>query len=98
MFFSNGFEWDDEKADVNYRKHGVHFDAAQAAFRDAFGVDEVDMSMNYGEETRYILIAHAAGRLIAVIYVERGDRVRIISARGATRREHDRYHRQNSKQ
>lgn len=95
MLRDDGFEWDDEKAEANFRKHGVHFDAAQAAFRDAFGVDEIDLSMNYGEQ-RYTLIAQAAGTLIAVIYVERGDRVRIISARQATRREHDRYYRQNS--
>ena len=90
-----GFEWYDENTEANFRKHGVHFDVAQAAVRDAFGVDEIDLSMNYGER-RYTLIAQAAGKLVSVIYVERGDRVRIISARQATRREHDRYYRQNS--
>jgi uncharacterized DUF497 family protein len=91
----NGFEWDDAKAAANFRKHGVHFDAATAAFRDDFGIDEVDTSMHYGE-LRIRRIARAAGTLITVIYTEREDCVRIISARQATRREHDRYYRQNS--
>ena len=95
MLYENRFEWDDVKAEANFRKHGVHFDAATAAFRDLFGVEDVDTSMDYGEP-RFTLTALAAGSLITVIYTEREERIRIISARQATRREHDRYYSQNS--
>jgi uncharacterized protein len=95
MFYENRFEWDDAKAEANFRKHGVHFDVATEAFRDLFGVEDVDTSMDYGEP-RFKLTALAARRLITVIYTEREERIRIISARQATRREHDRYYSQNS--
>ena len=51
--------------------------------------------MDYGEH-RFQIIDHAAGKLVTVIYTERGERIRIISARQATRREHDRYYHKNS--
>ncbi len=91
------FEWDDDKAEENYRKHGVDFESATEAFRDAHGVEEPDASMNYGEP-RFKLTGRAAGSLIVVIYTERGDAIRIISARQATRRDHDRYYRENSQE
>jgi hypothetical protein len=94
MRYENRFEWDDAKAEANFRKHGVHFDAATEAFRDLFGVEDVDTSMDYGEQ-RFKLTALAARTLITVIYTEREDRIRIISARRATRREHDRYYSQD---
>lgn len=50
-----------------------------------------------GEE-RLFMIAQAAKRLLAVVYIERGERLRIISARQATRREHDRYYFENSQE
>jgi uncharacterized DUF497 family protein len=43
------FEWDDEKAEANYQKHGVAFMTATKAFDDAYGIDEVDDSMKYDE-------------------------------------------------
>jgi uncharacterized DUF497 family protein len=91
------FEWDDDKAEENFRKHGVDFETAAEAFRDVYGVEELDASMDYGE-SRFKLIGHAAGSLILVIYTERGDAIRIISARQATRRDHDRYYRENSQE
>jgi uncharacterized protein len=94
---SNEFEWDGDKAEANFRKHGVDFETATGAFADVFGLDEIDARMDYGEP-RFQLIGRAAGTLITVIYAERGDRIRIISARQATRREHDRYYRENSQE
>ena len=90
-----GFVWDDAKAEENFRKHGIDFKLARLAFSDAFNIDEIEDSMNYGER-RFKLIGAAGSILITVIYPERGDWLRIISARRATRREHDRYFRENS--
>lgn len=92
---SGAFEWDDGKAAANFRKHGVDFETATEVFRDAFAVEDLDASMDYGEQ-RFRIIGRAGGKLVTVIYAERGERIRIISARQATRREHDRYHQQNS--
>lgn len=91
---SDVFEWDDAKAASNYRKHGVHFLAAKAAFADAFGVEEF-VGVEGGEE-RLKLIGFAGSALVVVIFTERGVRIRIISARYATRKEHDRYYRENA--
>ena len=89
------FEWDDAKAEENFRKHGVDFDAARAAFADPLAVEELEV-VN-GEERTFV-IAQAGTRLLAVVYTERGERLRIISARQATRREHDRYYFENSQE
>jgi uncharacterized DUF497 family protein len=51
--------------------------------------------MDYGEQ-RFQIIGRAGGKLVTVVYTERGERIRIISARQATRREYDRYYQQNS--
>jgi uncharacterized DUF497 family protein len=92
---AEGFSWDDGKAAANFRKHGVDFESSTDAFGDPFRIDEIDESMHYGE-TRFILTGQARGKLLVVIYTERGDLIRIISARRATRQEHDRYYRANS--
>jgi uncharacterized DUF497 family protein len=92
---NNDFEWDDAKAEANFRKHGLDFETATEVFRDVFVIDELDASMDYGEQ-RFQIIGHAGGKLVTVIYTERGERIRIISARQATRREHDRYYHKNS--
>jgi len=73
----------------------ARFRTATEVFLDAFAIDELDASMDYGEQ-RFQIIGHAAGKLVTVIYTERGERIRIISARQATRREHDRYYHKNS--
>ena len=89
------FEWDDAKAEANFQKHGVEFQTATKAFNDAYCIDEVDDSMSYGEQ-RFRLLARVGGHLLLVVYSERGETIRIISARQATRREHDRYFRENT--
>ena len=89
------FEWDDAKAASNERKHGVGFWAAIKAFRDPFALDDV-VGVEEGEE-RYQWIGRIGGELIlVVIYTQRGERRRIISARQTTRREDDRYYRENA--
>lgn len=88
------FEWDDAKAAENSRKHGVSFEFAAGAFRDPFGIEWIDDREDYGE-VRTILLGMADGSVLTVVYVERGNRIRLISARRATRYEQDRYHLEN---
>ncbi len=89
------FEWDDAKAAANFRKHGVSFEQAAYVFLDPFAVEWIDKSAAYGEE-RVILLGMSGGRILSVVYTERGERLRIISARRATKYEKDNYYRQNA--
>lgn len=90
------FEWDDAKAAANYRKHGVTFEQAAHAFRDPFAVEWIDERAAYGEE-RVILLGMSGGQILSVVYTERRERLRIISARRATKYEKDEYYRQNAR-
>ncbi|MDE0460225.1 MAG: BrnT family toxin [Chromatiales bacterium] len=85
------FEWDEAKADANYRKHRVTFQLAARAFDDDHGLDLVDDRMDYGEE-RWLRIALVEGRVLSVAYTRRTGTVRIVSARASTRRERRMYH------
>ena len=89
------FEWDDDKAALNYTKHGVSFEAAREVFKDAFAVETLDDRVDYREE-RFSIIGMARGVLLFVAYTVRGDRLRLISARRATKHEQEDYFRQNA--
>jgi uncharacterized protein len=89
---TDDFEWDDNKAASNLIKHGVSFETATFAFDDPDGLDDVEDSVNYGEQ-RLKLTGKVDQRLLVVIYVLRGRRTRIISAREAERHEQDDYDR-----
>ena len=91
----DAFEWDDDKAAVNWRAHGVTFHQAVKAFRDPFGVERIDDRNSYGEE-RIILLGMCEGVILHVTYTERGERKRLISARRAEKHEQDDYRRDNS--
>jgi len=88
------FEWDEAKATANYAKHGVSFDRARLVFSDPTGVAESDDRDDYGED-RFTRVGMVEGVLLFVAYTERGDRIRIPSARRATKNEQDDYYRQN---
>jgi uncharacterized protein len=81
------FEWDSDKAETNLAKHGVSFEEATAAFADPLGRIVNDPRHSIGEERFALLGVSPKGKLFAVLYVERGDAVRWISARIATRQE-----------
>jgi uncharacterized DUF497 family protein len=92
------FEWDDNKARGNQRKHGVGFDEAKTVFRDPLAriFDDIWHSM---DERREIIIGHSdQGRLLVVCFTEREQStIRIISSRVATAQErkdyeYQRYH------
>jgi len=90
------FEWHNAKAEANLSAHGVSFDLAKTVFRDPFAIERLDDRENYGEE-RFVMIGMAAGDiLLFVAYAERGERIRIISARRATQYEEDDYFQQNA--
>ena len=80
-------EWDDAKAESNERKHGVSFSEAMTVLGDTLSLTGYDPDHS-GEEDRYITMGlSATGRLLVVSHTNRGDKVRIISAREANRRE-----------
>ena len=86
------FEWDDDKAKANLKKHKVSFDEASTVFGDALAKifsDEKHLS----EEIREIIVGHSIlDRLLLVSFTERRrDVIRIISARVATRNERKSY-------
>jgi uncharacterized DUF497 family protein len=78
------FEWDDEKAKINFDKHGVNFDEGATIFNDPFVLMMPDPDHSISEE-RYISLGMSVqGRLLIVSYTERGNRNRLISCRKAT--------------
>jgi uncharacterized protein len=89
------FEWDDAKAAANLRDHGVSFAQAAVACGDPFAVEWIDDREAYGEE-RVILLGMKDGQILVVVYTQRNARIRIISARRATKHEQDAYFRQNA--
>ena len=79
------YQWDREKATRNVRKHGIDFADAVAVFEDQAALTLLD---EQGEEERFVTLGlDALGRLLVVVYTWRGDDIRIISARKATRAE-----------
>ncbi len=85
------FEWDSDKADRNLREHGVSFDDATTVFRDRLSITITDPDHSASEH-RFIDIGMShRGELLVVSYTERSDRIRIISARRATRAERRNY-------
>lgn len=84
------FEWDSEKAKINKQKHGISFETAVRVFLDNNSIDEFD-ELHSDFEDR-IKIIGCVGKILAVIYTERGDRNRIISARQADKDEEEDYY------
>ena len=87
------FEWDETKAASNVAKHRVAFEEATGAFTDIQALQFIDRSMNY-EEERFVTIGMANGIVYHVVYTERGDAIRLISARRASRAEQRAYDRE----
>jgi len=84
-------KWDDKKAAANLADHGVSFDEAKTVFDDPLYVDFYDPDHSY-EEHRYLIVGESRqGRLLIVSYTERGESVRLISAREVTPSERKAY-------
>ena len=88
-------QWDEAKAAENYAKHGVSFEHARLVFNDVFAIEELDDREVYDEE-RFTIVGMAEGVLLFVVFTERGQQVRLISARRATKHEQDDYYQRNA--
>ena len=89
------FEWDKNKAEVNLRKHGVSFDEAQTVFRDDLS-DTISDPNHSSEEEQLITIGVSSNnRLLVVVHTERDKKIRLISARKATRAERKKHEKEN---
>ena len=83
------FEWDPPKAEANHKKHGVRFSDALAVLYDPLALTILD---DHPEEERCVTVGEdATGRVLVVVYTWRGTRVRLISARKASKREREQY-------
>ena len=80
------FKWDSTKAESSLRKHGMAFELSINVFSDPERTISVDSRLNY-EEERFITTVEIAGRLCVIVYTEKGNTIRIISARKANKRE-----------
>lgn len=85
------FEWDDAKAKANLSHHGVDFLDAMLVFDDPHRLEWHDDRADYGED-RFCTVGFIEGRAVFVAYTMRGETVRLISARRATRLERDKYY------
>ena len=82
-----GFSWDPRKAASNERNHGVSFEEAVTVFGDPLSLTVPDPEHSESENRFLVLGFSASSRLLVVAHVERGDDIRLISARLASRRE-----------
>jgi uncharacterized DUF497 family protein len=95
-FAAYEFEWDDIKADINLRKHGVDFNDAMSVFNDPLLMTFFDSEHSYDEE-RWVSVGNAqSARLLVIVhtFAATGPNtalIRLISARSATRRERLQY-------
>ena len=87
------FEWDEQKEKINIKKHGLDFETAARVFQDENRLELFDEEHSEYED-RYITIGliNDVACVIMVVYTERGEAVRIISARKATRQEREIYY------
>ena len=85
------FEWDAAKAESNLA-HGVSFEAVSGVFSDAFASERCDFASEPGE-IGYVITGMVNEVILTVVYTERGERIRIISARKATKYEQTEYYR-----
>lgn len=85
------FEWDPEKAKSNYKKHGVSFLEAATVFGDPLAGIRDDPDHSETEDRDIIIGMSQKFRILVIVFAERGDTIRIISARAATKSERKKY-------
>lgn len=86
------FEWDENKEKINIAKHKIDFKTASRVFADERRIEKYDEAHSFDED-RYITIGMIGGVavIVMVVYTERKDAIRIISARKATQKEKEEY-------
>ena len=85
------FEWDPDKAVQNLKKHKVAFDEAATVLGDLLSVTFSDPDHSIKEDRLVTIGMSVRGRVLVVSHTDRGERIRIISARKATRQERKTY-------
>jgi uncharacterized protein len=85
------FQWDENKARTNLGKHGVSFVEATTVFGDPLSLTIPDPAHSLAEDRLIVLGNSHQHKLLVVVHTERGDSIRIISARRASRRERKTY-------
>ena len=85
------FEWDEAKNQTNIRKHGIGFETAKRIFEGPVARSP-DRRRDYGEDRNISIGRVESGALIVVAHTERRGRIRLISARPASRNERKAYH------
>ena len=92
------FEWDTNKARRNLAKHGVSFEESSTLFGDPRSLTIPD-PVHSQVEDRFVTIGIShRGKLLVVVHTERGDNIRIITARPASRRERRTYEEKQQKE
>lgn len=85
------FEWDESKANANFSKHRISFEEAATVFGDqrSLTINDVSHSLN---EKRFISLGKSVNyNLLVVVHTDRGNKIRIISARKSSRKERKQY-------
>ena len=85
------FEWDTRKDFTNRRKHGIGFAEAMTVFGDPLSITIPDPNYAIEEERLVIIGMSSEQRLLVVVHTVRGERIRLISARSATKHEKRNY-------
>ena len=85
------FEWDPPKNRSNIEKHGVSFEEASTVFQDTLSLTIDDPLHSIGEERLILIGMSQKNRILVVVHTERGDNIRIISARKTTKNEREYY-------
>ncbi len=83
------FEWDDNKNFLNCKKHGIDFSELRKVFNHPM-VATVDSRKDYGE-VRWVALGDLDGSIVVLVYTEKKNRIRLISARRATKNEQNIY-------
>lgn len=81
------FEWSTRKATANLRKHRVSFEEASTLFDDSLATVYGDPDHSVSERRRLMIGRSAQGKLLHIAFADRGERIRIINARKATKTE-----------
>jgi uncharacterized protein len=85
------FEWGENKNRLNFAKHGIAFSVAAKVFEKECLIYESPRRTGRGHEMRHMAVGRVTGKIIAVVYTVRHEKIRIISARRARRNEETAY-------
>ena len=89
------FEWDENKAEANFKKHKVGFEEAKTIFNDPLLLTFQDFEHSNGEQRQLSIGLSARGRVLIVVHTDRGKNIRLISGRKATPNERKIYEQSN---